>query len=49
MTIPLCTRPLGELVILSDGRITTCCEDPRGVNAFANIYEHDYHQAFFER
>lgn len=39
---PLCTRPLEEIVILSDGRVTTCCIDPWGFNAFANIYQDDF-------
>lgn len=37
----VCTLPLHETVILSDGRITSCCLDPRGDNAFANVYRHD--------
>lgn len=28
-----------EIVVLSDGRVTTCCHDELGVNAYAQIYE----------
>ncbi len=30
---------LNEIVILSDGSLTTCCLDPLAVNVFGNIYE----------
>jgi hypothetical protein len=33
---------LNEMVLLSDGRVTTCCLDPLAVNAFSSIYEHDF-------
>jgi len=45
----ICRWPLDELVILSDGLVTSCCLDPERRNAFASIYEHDYRQVFFER
>lgn len=42
----ICNRPLQEIVILSDGRITTCCVDRKGANAFASIYEDDFISTF---
>lgn len=33
---------LEEIVILSDGRITTCCMDPLGENAYGSIHDGDY-------
>lgn len=38
----ICIRPIREIVILADGRITSCCLDPKGKNSFANIYEDDF-------
>ena len=35
---------LDEIVLLSDGNVTTCCLDPLGVNSFGNIYKHEFHQ-----
>ncbi|MGE4505239.1 MAG: radical SAM protein [Desulfovibrionaceae bacterium] len=35
-------RFMEEIVILSDGRITTCCMDPLGENAYASIAEVDF-------
>lgn len=35
----LCVRPLEEVAILCDGRITTCCIDEKGENSFAGIYD----------
>ena len=34
---PVCPSYLRELVILSDGAVTTCCLDSRGVNALGNV------------
>lgn len=42
----ICTRPLQEIAVLSDGRITTCCVDRKGANAFASIYEDDFAHTF---
>ncbi len=33
---------LDEMVILSDGRCSTCCMDPLGENAYTSIFEEDY-------
>jgi radical SAM protein with 4Fe4S-binding SPASM domain len=41
----ICTLLLNEIVILSDGRITTCCFDVDGKNTFANIYEDDFEES----
>lgn len=41
----ICVRPLQEVVILSDGKITTCCIDDKGENAFADIYRDDFQGA----
>ena len=30
---------LNEAVILSDGRVTTCCLDPLALNVFGSIFE----------
>ena len=30
---------LNEIVILSDGSVTTCCLDPPGVNEFGRIHQ----------
>lgn len=38
----ICTMVLSEMVILSDGRITSCCMDPAGNNTFANIYQDNF-------
>jgi adenine C2-methylase RlmN of 23S rRNA A2503 and tRNA A37 len=38
----ICTLPLDEIVVLSDGRITSCCIDSRGENIFADIYEEGF-------
>jgi lipopolysaccharide transport system ATP-binding protein len=38
----ICTLPVNEIVVLSDGRVTTCCLDPKGENTFADIYEDDF-------
>ena len=38
----ICLRPIKEIVVLSDGRVTTCCLDPKGGNTFANIYQDDF-------
>ncbi|MGD2090139.1 MAG: radical SAM protein [Candidatus Aminicenantes bacterium] len=38
----ICLRPVKEIVVLADGRVTTCCLDPRGENTFANIYQDDF-------
>ncbi len=38
----ICTLVSKEMVILSDGRITSCCMDPTGKNTFANIYTDDF-------
>jgi uncharacterized Fe-S cluster-containing radical SAM superfamily protein len=40
----LCSRVNKEIVILADGRITTCCLDPQGQNVFADIHKDDYNQ-----
>jgi uncharacterized Fe-S cluster-containing radical SAM superfamily enzyme len=34
-----------EIVILSDGGLTTCVIDNKGQNRFANIYKHDFQEA----
>jgi len=34
-----------EIIILSDGGLTTCPVDNMGQNRFANIYEHDFEEA----
>ena len=31
-----------EIVILSDGRVTTCCHDSLGVNSYADIYKESF-------
>ncbi|MBF0233114.1 MAG: SPASM domain-containing protein [Desulfamplus sp.] len=31
-----------EIVILSDGNVTTCCQDAKGENVYANIYKHPF-------
>jgi radical SAM protein with 4Fe4S-binding SPASM domain len=36
----LCEHFSREITISSDGDVTTCCVDNRGLNRFANIYEH---------
>lgn len=41
----ICTLLLDEVVILSDGRITTCCFDANGNNTFSNIYEDDFEES----
>lgn len=41
----ICTLLLDEVVILSDGRITTCCFDADGNNTFSNIYEDDFEES----
>jgi glycosyltransferase involved in cell wall biosynthesis len=41
----ICTLLLDEVVILSDGRITTCCFDADGQNTFSNIYEDDFQES----
>jgi uncharacterized Fe-S cluster-containing radical SAM superfamily protein len=46
MTRKICLRPLQEVVVLSDGRITTCCVDRKGVNTFASIYDDDFDSTF---
>lgn len=33
---------LEEIVILSDGRISTCCMDPLGENAYSSIHDSDF-------
>jgi pyruvate-formate lyase-activating enzyme len=33
---------LNEITLLCDGRATTCCMDPLGINSFADINEDDY-------
>ena len=33
---------LNEIVILADGRVTTCCLDPLAMNAYGNIYEDSF-------
>lgn len=38
----ICLRPVKEIVVLADGRVTTCCLDPKGGNTFANIYQDDF-------
>jgi protein-arginine kinase activator protein McsA len=38
----ICQRPINEIVVLADGRVTTCCLDPRGANTFANIYQDNF-------
>ena len=38
----LICRFLEEIVILSDGRITTCCMDPLGENAYSSIADGDF-------
>lgn len=45
----ICLRPLKEVVILSDGRITTCCLDPKGINTFASIYDDNFEKTFFKK
>jgi uncharacterized Fe-S cluster-containing radical SAM superfamily protein len=42
----ICVRPLKEVTILSDGRITTCCLDPKGLNTFASIYDENFDTTF---
>lgn len=37
---------LDEITILSDGRVTTCCVDSLGANAYANIYQHSPEEVF---
>ena len=49
MVRPVCNWILYESAILSDGRVTTCCLDAHGQNAFANIYEHDWRETFLVR
>jgi MoaA/NifB/PqqE/SkfB family radical SAM enzyme len=49
MAKPICNWMLYECAILSDGRVTTCCLDAYGRNAFANIYEHDWRETFLIR
>jgi len=36
---PVCPSYLRELVILSDGAVTTCCLDSKGLNALGNVNE----------
>ena len=38
MTYFLCDM-MREIVVLSDGRVTTCCHDALGVNSYADIYK----------
>ena len=33
---------LVEMVILCDGRVTTCCIDPMGINSYASIYSDSF-------
>ena len=33
-----------EIIILSDGNVTTCCQDAKGENVYANIYEHSFEE-----
>jgi adenine C2-methylase RlmN of 23S rRNA A2503 and tRNA A37 len=40
----ICLRPVKEIVVLADGRVTTCCLDPKGGNTFANIYQDDFEE-----
>lgn len=42
----LCTFPKVEFVILSDGRITSCCIDAKGDNTYYSIYD-NYNNNFF--
>jgi hypothetical protein len=42
----ICTLPLREIAVLADGRITSCCVDRKGANAFASIYEDDFAHTF---
>lgn len=37
----VCTQ-LDEILVLSNGDVTTCCADIFGRNAYANIYKHDF-------
>ena len=45
----ICLRPLQEVAILSDGRITTCCADRKGVNTFASIYDDNFDTTFSQK
>jgi len=38
---PMCREFPANLMILSDGSISTCCQDSLGRNSFASIYEED--------
>lgn len=38
---PMCKEFPANLIILSDGGISTCCQDSLGRNAFASIYDED--------
>ena len=40
--IPFLCHFMDEVVILSDGRVTTCCMDPMGENCFGSIYEDSF-------
>jgi len=31
-----------EMVVLADGRVTTCCQDPLGLNAYGSVLEHGW-------
>lgn len=44
-----CSWPLDEIVVLSDGSVTSCCLDPEKKNVFANIYEHDARDVYSNR
>ena len=39
---PVCTTAMREAAVLSDGTVTTCCCDPRGINRYGNIYEDSF-------
>ncbi|UCH95985.1 MAG: radical SAM protein [Candidatus Aminicenantes bacterium] len=41
----ICSLVSEEIVVLSDGRITTCCFDAKGQNTFSNIYEDDFEES----
>ena len=46
---PSCNEfPNENIVILSDGSISTCCKDGYGENSFASIYDKDLNQVFDE-
>jgi len=47
--LPVCFAYLNEVIILSNGEVTTCCLDAKGENSFGNINEMPLQRLWEER